>query len=194
MKKIFLVVATIFFTNIIFAQSTEWTTDVAHTTVQFSVSHLVISETTGKFKKFEAGIDTENDDFSNANINFTVMVESIDTEDKTRDNHLLSEDFFNAKIYPTITFIGTSFKKVSGNKYKLIGKLTIKDVTREEEFDVTYGGTVTDPYGVEKAVFKLKGKVNRFDYGLKWNTLLESGGAVVGEEVSINCNLMLNKL
>ncbi|MBT8195217.1 MAG: YceI family protein [Bacteroidia bacterium] len=193
MKKIFFIAVAFILSGSVVAQS-EWVTDAAHTTLQFSVSHLVISEATGNFKNFEAVVATNNEEFNDAKIQISVMVESLDTDDKTRDQHLLSEDFFDVKSFPAINFESTSFKKIKDNNYKLIGNLTIKDVTKEVEFDVTHGGTVTDPYGVVKAGFKLEGKVNRFDYGLKWNTLLESGGAVVGEEVSINCNIQLKKL
>lgn len=195
MKKIIIVaLALVFiFGTRTYAQSTEWTTDISHSTVQFSVSHLVISQTTGLFKNFESKIISENEDFEDARIIFEIMIESIDTDDETRDKHLLSGDFFDVENFPAMMFESISFKKIEGNRYKLIGKLTIKGITREEEFDVTYGGTVKDPYGNIKAGFKIVGKINRFDYGLKWNTLLETGGAVVGEEVSINCNIELHK-
>jgi polyisoprenoid-binding protein YceI len=110
-----------------------------------------------------------------------------------RDNHLKGDDFFNAGKYPKMTFKGTGLKKVSGNKYTLSGELTIRDVTKPITLDVTYFGTTNDPWGNTKAGFKIKGKINRFDYNLKWNTLTEAGGAVVGEEVEIVCNLELAK-
>lgn len=195
MKKLLLIAIALLlvFGTRLNAQSAEWISDVSHSTIQFSVSHLVISETTGSFKIFEASVVTDQKDFENAIINFNIMIESIDTDDQTRDNHLLSGDFFDAENYPSINFEGISYTKIEDNRYKLKGKLTIKNITREEEFDVTYGGTVKDPYGNTKAGFKLVGKINRFDYGLKWNTLLETGGAVVGEEVNISCNIELHK-
>lgn len=184
-----LLVFTVISTNMM-AQSTKtWKLDNLHSNVKFIVTHLVISEVEGYFKTFEGTISNTKDDFSDASINFTVDVASINTDNSSRDNHLKSDDFFNAEAYPKMTFKSTSFKKKSGNQYTLIGDLTIRNVTKKVTFDVTYGGTAGDGYGNTKAGFKATGKINRLEYGLKWNTITEAGGAVVGKDVKIQLNL-----
>jgi polyisoprenoid-binding protein YceI len=128
-------------------------------------------------------------DFNDAAVNFTIDVNSINTDNEMRDKHLKADDFFNAEQFPSATFKSTSFKKVSGNKYQLKGNLTIRNVTKPVTFDVTYGGTAKDGYGNTKAGFKATTTINRFDYGLKWNTLTEAGGATVGENITLDLKL-----
>lgn len=191
MKNIkYLFVIVIFYSSVVLGQST-WKVDKSHSNVQFTVTHMLVSEVTGEFKDFEAKVSSKSDSFEDAKIEFTIDVNSIDTENEKRDAHLKSDDFFNAEKYPNIKFSGTSLKKVSGNKYKLTGKFTMRDVTKNVTFDVIYGGTVKDPYGNTRAGFKVLGTVNRFDYNLKWNALLEAGGSVVGKDVQIVCNIEL---
>lgn len=170
-----------------------WSVDNSHSQVMFTVSHLVISEVTGSFQGFTGKITSEKPDFTDAKIEFTVDVNTINTASEMRDNHLKSDEFFNAGKYPVITFKGKDMKKVSGNKYKLTGDLTIRDVTKTVVLDVIYSGTVKDPWGNTKAGFKIKGMVDRFEYGLKWNTLTEAGGATVGKDVEITVNMELAK-
>ncbi len=172
---------------------TKWSIDKAHSKVQFSATHLIISEVTGEFKNFDGSIETSGDDFSNAKVNFTIDVSSISTDNEQRDNHLKSDDFFNAQKFPKMTFVGKSMQKVGDNKYKLVGDLTIRDITKQIALDVTYNGTVKDPWGNTKAGFKITGELNRFDYNLKWNALMEAGGAVVGKMIGITINLELQK-
>lgn len=167
---------------------TKWNLDKGHSNVKFSVQHLVISEVEGNFKMFNGTIDAANPDFTNAKIDFTVDVTSINTDDEKRDGHLKSDDFFNAEKYPAMKFNSTSFKKVKGNMYTLEGDLTIRDVTKKVKFAVVYGGTVKDPWGNTKAGFKASGKINRKEFGLKWNAATEAGGAVVGDEVQMIIN------
>lgn len=192
MKKLFLALGLALFAGFTSMAQSTWSVDNAHTKIEFSVSHLVISETVGFFKTFGGTVSTTTDDFNGANIQFTVDVASINTDNEMRDNHLKSDDFFNAEKFPKMTFKSTSFKKVEGKKYKLTGQLTIRDITKTVEFDVVYNGTVKDPYGNTKAGFKLVGAINRFDYGLKWNTMAEAG-AVVGDMVEIKINIELAK-
>lgn len=173
------------------AEASEWKVDKSHSNVQFTVTHMIISEVTGEFNQFDAKISADKENFENSSIEFVIDVNSIDTENEKRDAHLKSDDFFNAEKYPKIKFVGTSLEKVGGNKYKLKGNFTMRDVTKPVELDVVYGGTVKDSYGNTRAGFKITGTVNRFDYGLKWNALLEAGGSVVGKDVKINCNIQL---
>ncbi len=172
---------------------TKWSFDKAHSKVQFKVTHMVISEVTGQFKNYDGTVEATKEDFTDAKINFTIDVSSIDTDNEQRDNHLKSDDFFNAEKYPKITFISKSFKKVGNNKFKLTGDLTIRDITKQVDLDVIYNGTVKDPWGNIRAGFKVTGRVNRFDFGLKWNALLELGGAVVDKDVDIIIDVELIK-
>ena len=191
-----LLTAALFTNSQIMAQTSKsWKVDNVHSSVKFSVEHMVISEVDGNFKNFEGTISNTKDDFTDANINFSVDVNSINTDNSMRDGHLKGEDFFNAEKFPKMTFKSTSFKKVSANKYILKGDMTIRNTTKSVTFDVKYGGTAKDPYGNTKAGFKATGKINRFDYGLKWNTLTEAGGAMVGKDINMTLNLefALNK-
>lgn len=177
----------------IFANPVNWELDKAHSKVQFTISHMVISEVTGQFKNFDAKITSDGDDFSKGTIDFTIDVNSINTDNENRDKHLKSDDFFNAEKYPKITFKGKSLKKTGNNKYKLVGDLTIRDITKTVTLDVVNGGSVKDPMGRTVTAFKINGTINRFDFGLKWNKLIESGGAIAGKDVNIFCNLELRK-
>ncbi|MFZ1731570.1 MAG: YceI family protein [Bacteroidota bacterium] len=174
------------------AQST-WTFDKAHSTIGFEVTHLVISSVDGKFKSFDGTVTTKGDTFDGAQVDFTADVASITTENEKRDNHLKADDFFNAEKYPKITFKGTSMKKTGKNTYKLVGDFTMRNKTKSITLDVVHNGTITDPWGNTKAGFKLTGEINRFDFDLKWNTVMEAGGAVVSKEVRFNINIELQK-
>lgn len=172
---------------------TTWSFDKSHTTIGFEVTHLVITTVDGKFRNYEGTVTTKGDSFENAKVEFSADIASIDTENEKRDEHLKSDDFFNAEKYPKLVFKGTSMKKTGKSTYKLTGDLTIRDKTKRVTLDVKHNGTVQDPWGNTKAGFKITGSINRFDYDLKWNTLTEAGGAVVGKEVDFNINIQLKK-
>lgn len=172
--------------------ATKWTIDKAHSNVKFTVTHMVVSETDGNFKIFDGNMEASKPDFSDARIEFSVDVKSVNTENENRDKHLKGDDFFNAEKYPQMKFVSTSFTPAGDNKYKLSGNLTIRDVTKPVTFDVVYGGSVNDRGGV-KAGFKASTTINRFDYGLKWDKLTEAGGLVVSKDVSITINVELKK-
>ena len=191
-KLLSLALATMLFAAASFAQNV-WTLDKAHTAVKFSVTHLVISEVEGNFKSFDGLLTYGKPDFSDALVDFTVDVASINTDNEMRDKHLKSDDFFNAEKYPKMTFKGATWKKISDTKYVLEGDLTIRDVTKHVAFDVASNGTIKDPWGNTKAGFKATTVINRFDYNLKWGTLTETGGAVVGKDVTITLNLEFQK-
>jgi|SRR5664279_604812 len=173
-------------------QAGSWSIDKAHTNLKFSVSHLVISDVEGSFKTFDGTMESAKPDFSDAKISFTAEVASISTDNEQRDNHLKSDDFFNAAKYPQIKFVSTSFVPLGDNKYKLNGTLTIRDVTRQITFDVNYGGTVTAMGGTHVG-FKATSKIDRFDYNLKWSKATETGNMVVGKEVAITINVDFKK-
>ncbi len=167
---------------------TKWNLDNSHTNVKFTVTHMVISEVDGAFKTFTGSMIASKPDFSDAQIDFSVDIASVNTDNEQRDKHLKSDDFFNAEKFPKMTFKSISMKKLSGNKYELVGDLTIRDVTKKVKFAVTYGGTAKDPWGNTKAGFKATSTINRLEYGLKWNSLMETGGAMVGPDVIISIN------
>ena len=168
---------------------TQWKIDPTHSEVQFKVKHLVISTVTGTFKNFEGSLESENDDFDGAEATFSLDASSIDTNVADRDNHLKSNDFFAVDNYPNITFKGVL--KKNGSDYKLVGPLTIKDVTKEVELSVEHGGTMVDGYGQNKAGFEINGKINRKEFGLTWSMVTEAGGVVVGDEVKLSLNIQL---
>ncbi len=174
------------------AQTTKWTVDAVHSNIKFTVTHMVVSEVEGSFKKFDGTVENGKPDFSDAVVNFTVDVNSVNTDNEMRDGHLKSDDFFNAAKYPAMTFKSSSVKVLGGNKYQMTGNLTIRDVTKSVTFDVTYGGTIKTPMGV-KAGFKARTTINRFDYNLKWNNAVEAGSLVVDKDVTITLNLELNQ-
>lgn len=192
MKKIILSAFAVLALQTVNAQN-KWTLDASHSNVNFTVTHLVISEVDGNFKLFNGDILAKDDTFEDAAINFNVDISSINTENKDRDAHLKSDDFFNAEKFPKMSFKSTSFKKVSGNKYVLKGILTIRDVSKPVSFDVTFGGTVKDPWGNTKAGFKASTTIKRSEYKLLWNKTIETGGAVVGDEVFINVKTEFTK-
>jgi len=172
---------------------TKWGIDTAHSEINFKVKHLVISTVTGKFNSFDATAETENDDFEDAQIRFEADINSIDTNNEDRDNHLKSDDFFNAEEHPKMTFESRSFKKSGKNQYKLIGDLTIRGNTKTVELDATYGGTVQDPYGQTKAGFEVTGEINRKEFGLKWDAVTEAGNLVVSNEVKLVLSVQFTK-
>ncbi len=170
----------------------KWSVDKVHSNVKFTVTHLVVSEVEGSFKVFDGTLETTKEDLSDAKVSFAVDVNSINTDNDYRDKHLKSDDFFNAEKFPQMKFESTSMKSLGGNKYQLNGNLTIRDVTKPVTFDVTYGGTAAMG-GKQKAGFKAKATINRFDYNLKWSASTEAGGLVVSKEVDIVVNLEMNK-
>ena len=183
MKKIFLFLVAVSISVASFAQ-TKWTVDPMHSFVTFSVKHMGISFVDGSFKKFDGSVVASKADLTDAKISFTVDVNSISTDVEQRNNHLKSDDFFNAEKYPAMTFESTSFKKLSGNNYELSGKLTIRDVTKDVKFAVVFGGTAVQQ-GKNKAGFSATTTINRLDYNIKYDPT----GAGVAKDVKINLNL-----
>ncbi|MGM5631462.1 YceI family protein [Apibacter raozihei] len=165
--------------------TTKWSIDKSHSEVFFKVKHMVISTVTGEFTEFDGSVESDSDDFSNAEFQFSVEIESINTKMKDRDNHLKSADFFDSAQYPKL-----SFKSTSGlQNGKISGNLTIRDVTKEIILDADFGGIIKDPWGNRRAGFELSGKINRKDFGLNWSQLTEAGGMVVANDVKLLVNL-----
>ena len=190
-KSLFFI--TLFGISSLFAHKAGWTLDKSHSSVGFSVKHMVISDVSGNFKDFDISFKSTKSDFTDASVDATIKVASINTDNEKRDGHLKTDDFFNAEKFPAITFKSTSFEKVGENKYKIAGDLTIRDVTKKVTFDATYNGSIKSPWGAEIYAWKATLPVNRFDFGLKWNKAIEAGGLIVGETVNITLNLELTK-
>jgi polyisoprenoid-binding protein YceI len=168
---------------------TLWKIDPTHSEVQFKVKHLVISTVTGSFGSFDGQIEADGDEFENAQATFTADIDSISTNNEDRDQHLKSDDFFNAESYPQLKFESKNFEKTGDGEYKVTGDLTIRDVTKEIELDVVHGGTVGDPYGQTKAGFEVTGTINRKEFGLTWNAVTEAGNVVVGDKIKLQLNV-----
>src|ERR1700744_3037890 len=175
------------------ATLTKWVLDPLHSEVQFKVKHLVISTVSGFFKSFAGELDTENDDFTDAQISFSLDIDSIDTNQSQRDEHLKSAEFFDAAQYPQITFKSTSFKKTDDDEYKLEGDLTIKGITKPVSLEAEYGGQTNDFYGNTKAGFEVTGKINRKEFGLTYDGVTEAGSIVLGEDIKLSANIQLAK-
>lgn len=172
---------------------TKWALDPTHSEVQFKVKHLMITNVTGSFSSFDVNVATEEHDFTQANISFVAKTATIHTNNEQRDEHLKSEDFFNAESHPEITFVSTAYAQVDAENATLTGDLTIKDVTKSVSLNVEFGGINKDPWGNTKAGFTLTGKINRNDFGLNWNSALEAGGVLVSEDVKISAEIQLVK-
>ncbi|MDQ7948333.1 MAG: YceI family protein [Pedobacter sp.] len=164
--------------------TTKWTLDPTHSELQFKVKHLMITTVTGTLKSITAELTANGDDFTDAEISFSGDINSIDTGNNDRDNHLKSGDFFDAAAHPTMDFKSTNVSK-DGDDYLINGDLTIKGTTKPVKLTAEFGGIATDPWGNTKAGFTLSGKINRNDFGLTWNAALETGGVMVSEEVRI---------
>ncbi|MEO6306090.1 MAG: YceI family protein [Bacteroidia bacterium] len=177
---------------------TGWKVDASHSKLGFSVTHMMVAETEGKFKVYEGTANSKTEmDFTDAKIDFSADVNSINTDDERRDGHLKSPDFFDAEKFPKITFKSTSMKpnaKLGKTAYTLTGDLTMHGVTKKVTFTaIGAAKTVKDPYGNIKNGFKVIGTINRKDFGLAWNAALESGGVAVSDEVKVDLNIELNK-
>lgn len=194
MRKLGFLMAIMMMAALTNAQTTNWGFDASHSNVRFSLSHMVISEVEGNFGTYEGTVSTTKDDFSDAKINFTIDVNSINTDDEKRDEHLRGEDFFNVAKYPNIVFTSKSMKSLGDNKYEVSGDFTMNGVTKEITLDAKYGGTINDPWGNTKAGFKVTTTIDRTDWGLKYNSKMDTGGLMIGEEIEIVCKMELIKL
>lgn len=166
-----------------------WSVDPTHSSIHFSVKHMVIAKAKGLFESFKASAETQGSNFENAKIELEIMVNSINTGVVDRDSHLKSTDFFDAANFPVIKFISRQMKKINEEEYILSGDISIKNITKPIEFKVNYGGQVIDPYGNLRAGFALESSIDRFDFGLTWNALLEAGGAMVGKQIKIEAEI-----
>lgn len=170
----------------------KWSLDPAHSEVSFKVKHMMITNVTGLLQDYTVEVDARDEGFSHADVTFVGKLRSITTGNEQRDEHLRSGDFFDVENNSDVVFKSTSYTR-NGDEITLEGDLTIKGVTRPVVLDVEFGGVQKDPWGNMKAGFTVTGKLNRKDFGLNWNTALETGGVLVGDEVKINCEIQLVK-
>lgn len=195
MKK---TIITLFAAASVFAAKAQvnWNIDASHSKLGFAVTHMMVSETEGKFKIYEGKVSSKTDlDFTDAKIEFSVDAASINTDDEKRDGHLKSADFFDVEKFPKITFVSKSMKpgKVKGT-YTLVGELTMHGVTKAVTLTATGASKIVkDPYGMERYAFLVTGNINRKDYGLAWNAVLEAGGVAVSEDVRIDIKVEITK-
>jgi polyisoprenoid-binding protein YceI len=172
---------------------TNWQIDASHSAAEFAVKHLMISTVKGHFADVTGTVAVDDANPQNPSVDVSIGVASIDTREEKRDAHLRSPDFFDVERYPKITFKSKRAEGPLNGEFKLIGDLTIRDVTREVTLNVESSGTVVDPWGGQRAGFAATTKINRKDFGLTWNVALEAGGVVVGDEVKISIEVELVK-
>lgn len=171
----------------------SWQIDTAHSRIQFSVRHMMITRVRGVLEKFSGSVALDEENPENTTIEIQIDTASINTGDEQRDAHLRSTDFFNAEAFPYMTFKSKRVERTGENTARLIGDLTIRGVTREVALDVEFNGMLKNPWGAISAGFEASAKINRKDWGLTWNVALETGGVLVGEEVEIHIELELVK-
>ncbi len=168
---------------------TTWVLDPTHSELQFKVRHLMVSNVTGHFKSFNATVDTDGDDFTTAKVHLTADVDSISTNNEQRDGHLKTADFFDHATHPQLTFEGTKLEQTSDEQFKLHGILTMRGVSKEVTLAVEFGGIVQDPWGNTRTGFTVNGKINRKEYGVSFSMVSETGGILLGEDISIHANV-----
>jgi polyisoprenoid-binding protein YceI len=161
-----------------------WVLDKSHTTIEFTAKHLMVAKVKGRFAEFEGQVDVAEDP-RESRVNVTIEAASVDTREEKRDAHLRSPDFFDVETYPRLAFRGAGVEHVGGTEWRILGELTIKDVTLPVALDAEFDGGVTDPWGGERVVFSAETRIKREDYGLTWNVALETGGWLVGSDIRI---------
>ncbi len=172
---------------------TKWVVDPAHSSVNFAIRHMMVSRVRGTFHTYSAVIEGDPAHLTTANIAFTVDLDSVDTRNKDRDAHLRSSDFFEIEKFPQMKFLANNIVQTAENQYNMIGEFSLHGITRTETFTVTFEGIAKDPSGVEKAGFHAAGTILRSDYGLTFNTPLETGGVLIGDDVQISLDIQASK-
>ena len=165
--------------------TSNWNIDAAHSGINFSIRHMVVSKVRGRFAQYTGAVHIDDDDLTRAVVEATINASSIDTGTPERDAHLRSPDFFDVEKFPDLRFRSQRIEKIDDERYRVVGDLTIRDVTREVALDVEYGGRAKDPWGNERIGFVARTSIDRKDFGLKWNQVLEAGGLLVSDRVDI---------
>ncbi len=168
------------------AAVSTWVIDRSHSLVEFAVRHMMVATVKGRFGDFEGVIRLDESNPENSSVDVTIATASIDTNDPQRDAHLRSDDFLNAEKFPKITFRSKRVELQGQDRARVIGDLTIRDVTREVALEVEFLGRTKDPWGKERIGFSAHTTINRHDFGVRWNAMLDTGGVVVGDTVRIN--------
>ena len=168
--------------------------DLAHSQIQFTVRHMMISKVRGWFEKFEGTIQLDEQRPANTTVDIRIQADSINTREPQRDAHLRSLDFLNAEQHPYLAFKSERVEVLDDNHARLFGGLTIQDVTREVALDVEYTGSAVSPWGTTSFGFNSRTVINRKDWNLTWNKALETGGVLVGDEITIDIELELVKV
>lgn len=167
----------------------RWEIDSSHSSIHFSVRHLVIAKVRGQFSRWTGAVTVPDSDFSRASLDVVIDAASIDTGVADRDAHLRSADFFDVERFPEITFKADDVTRAASDRLRLEGALTIKGITRAVVLDVESLGTAKDPWGNERAAFSATAAVDRKDFGLTWNQVLETGGVMVGDRIEITIDI-----
>ncbi|WP_410878390.1 YceI family protein [Myroides sp. DW712] len=167
-------------------ETKNWTIDTTHSSIGFKIKHMMFTNVRGTFTNYTAKIDLVNDKLEDSVIHFEAKATSVDTNNADRDNHLRSADFFDAEQYPHISFTSTKIEKKGEAHYAVEGMLTMHGVSKPVKLNAEYSGVIHDPWGNAKIALALNGKANRKDWNLNWNTALEAGGVLVGEEVNFD--------
>lgn len=169
--------------------SQHWNIDTSHSSIGFSVRHMMFAKVRGRFGVWAGSLKIDPDDLLRSSVQVEIDAASIDTGVVDRDNHLRSAEFFDAERFPKLRFKSTRIEHVKGEQYKVHGQLTLRDVTKDVVLDVERGGEAKDPWGNQRAAFAAKTSINRVDFGLTWNQVLEAGGVLVGERIDIDLEI-----
>jgi polyisoprenoid-binding protein YceI len=171
----------------------SWVIDPTHSELGFRIKHLMISNVSGTFNEFEAKMETDDEDLSTARIQATIKAASVSTNNKQRDQHLQNGDFFEVEKYPEISFRSTKVEKLDHEQFIVYGELTLKGITKPVKLNVEYSGVTKDPWGGYRAGFTVTGKIIRSEFGLSFNSVLETGGLALSDEVKIHSEVQLVK-
>lgn len=169
--------------------TTTWSIDPAHSNAEFSVKHMMISTVKGRFGAIEGTLEIDEAEPTRSSVRAEAEVATVTTGAADRDAHLRSDDFFNVERFPKMTFESTSIQKVDDSHWKMAGDLTIRDITRGITFDVDFDGRIVDAFGKDRAGFTAETRINRKDFGMNWNGVIEAGGVVVSDSVKISLNI-----
>jgi polyisoprenoid-binding protein YceI len=173
--------------------TTKWVIDPTHAEIQFKVKHLMISTVTGQFTEFEGDVETIGEDFTTAKARFSAPIRAISTNNEQRDAHLQAGDFFDAENHPYLTFVSDRLERLDDVEYKLYGILTMRGVSKAVALNAEFGGIAQDPWGNTRAGFTVTGKINRQDFGVTFNAVTETGGIMLGNDISIIASVQFVK-
>ena len=167
----------------------RWEIDPVHSEIAFSVRHMMVATVRGRFNQFQGIIEFDPAHPESGRVEVTIDAASIDTRNEQRDNHLRSPDFLNVEQYPTITFVSKRIEPLGDNRFRVVGDLTLRGVTKEVALEAEFLGVGKDPWGAERAGFTARTKLNRHDFGASWNVALEAGGFLVGDTLEVTLDI-----